>query len=137
MARLEEEFNTLYQTALKFEKKYNRASQERDELSDRCDYLSEELKTLKTSDKELKTEIRELKRVNRVLKRQSSGVEDKYKDKIAKLERDIILRDGKIQQLEDSRRDLQERYQELKTDFREQRKWVMNGMSRAGGVVRE
>jgi hypothetical protein len=50
-------------------------------------------------------------------------MEEKYKDKIAILEREKLLSDGKIQQLEEARKDLYERYNDLKQDFREQQRW--------------
>ena len=68
--------------------------------------LEEENNSLKESAKKFQKELRELKYHN------------------ATLERDLILKDGKIQQLDESRKDLKERYRELKEDFREQQKWL-------------
>lgn len=48
-------------------------------------------------------------------------------EKMSKMERDIILKDGKIQQLEDAKNDLSERYKELKEDFRESQRWNREG----------
>ena len=45
--------------------------------------------------------------------------EDKLLEKISRLEREKLLCDGRIQQLEEARKDIQERYNELKQDFRE------------------
>ena len=45
--------------------------------------------------------------------------QEKLNNDIAKLERDKILADGKIQQLEETNRDLRERYSELRQDMRE------------------
>lgn len=44
-------------------------------------------------------------------------------NKIANLERDKILLEGRISQLEDSCKDWKERYTELKQDYREMQKW--------------
>ena len=46
------------------------------------------------------------------------------------MERDIILKDGKIHRLEDTKKDLRERYNELKEDFREQQRWNREGQTR-------
>ena len=48
--------------------------------------------------------------------------EENYKNTISTLQREKILFEGRIQQLEEVRRDLKERYDELKQDYREQRK---------------
>jgi hypothetical protein len=44
------------------------------------------------------------------------------REKCNNLERDKIIFTGRIQQLEESRKELQERYQELKQDYRELQK---------------
>lgn len=70
---------------------------------------------LETENKSIKREIRNLKRDNKM-------IEDKYRDKIVHLERDLFVKDGKIQRLEDAKKDLKERYMELKEDWREERR---------------
>jgi exonuclease VII small subunit len=42
-------------------------------------------------------------------------------NQIASLQRDLILRDGRIQQLEESKKDLADRYKELREDSKAQR----------------
>ena len=69
-------------------------------------------------------EIEELQHTIHELKKQLSDMEDIYKDKITHLERTKLLNEGKIQQLEDAKRDIQERYVELKQDYREQTRWI-------------
>lgn len=71
---------------------------------------------------QLETENRELFRTVRTLKKQINEIEEKYKDKIASLEREKLLADGKVQQLEEAKQDLLERYKDLKQDFREQQR---------------
>lgn len=39
-------------------------------------------------------------------------------DKIVQLERELLLKDGKISQLEDAKKELRERYNELREDYR-------------------
>lgn len=79
---------------------------------------------LEEENKSLAQTIRELKRELSDRDKAASETEQKYKDKIASLERDRLLFEGRIQQLEEARRDLQERYNELKQDFREHQKWT-------------
>lgn len=71
---------------------------------------------------QLETENRELFRTVRTLKKQINEIEEKYKDKIASLEREKLLADGKVQQLEEAKQDLLERYKDLKQDYREQQR---------------
>ena len=85
--------------------------------------LSNELpdqSTVQDLENENKNHIKTIK----TLKKQLSEIEEKYKDKIAVLEREKLLFEGRIQQLEEARKDLQERYSDLKQDFREQQRWV-------------
>lgn len=70
---------------------------------------------LETENKSLRKEIRNMKRDNKVF-------DDKHRDKIVHLERDLFVKDGKIQRLEDAKKDLKERYTELKEDWREERR---------------
>lgn len=66
---------------------------------------------------ELEAEIQSLKKKLRETK-------EMYESKIATLERDAMLKDGKIQQLSEAKEDLRERYKDLKADYREQQRWV-------------
>jgi len=70
---------------------------------------------LEADSKSLRKEIRNLKRTNQI-------VEDKHREKIVQLERDLFVKDGQIQRLEDAKKDLKERYMELKEDWREERR---------------
>lgn len=102
---------------LEIKKKENKDLQ--DEL-ERWKKLSNELpdhSTVQELENENKNHIKTIK----TLKKQLSETEEKYKDKIALLEREKIWT---IQHLEESKKDLQERYTELKQDFREQQRWV-------------
>jgi chromosome segregation ATPase len=91
---------------------------------------SEELPDTELVD-ELETENKNMRRQIRSLKKEIRSVEEKFKDRIAKLEREKLLSDGKIQQLEEARKDLKERYSELKQDYREQQRWSRGMTSRA------
>ena len=70
---------------------------------------------LENQNKSLIKQIRNLKKDNKIS-------EDKYRDKLINLERDLFIKDGKIQRLEDAKKDLNERYLELKEDWREERR---------------
>jgi multidrug resistance efflux pump len=72
---------------------------------------------------DLETENRKLSKNLRQANKQLHDSEEKYSDKIARLEREKLLAEGKIQQLEEARKDLQERYNDLKQDYREQQRW--------------
>ena len=39
------------------------------------------------------------------------------------IEREMLLKDSKIQRLEEAKKELKERYNELKDDYREQQRW--------------
>lgn len=93
--------------------------------SERWKKLSEQLPDPNLVE-DLETENKNLSKMVKSLKKQLCEVEEKYKDKIARLEREKILSEGKIQQLEDARKDLHERYNDLKQDFREQQRWGHN-----------
>lgn len=102
---------------LEIKKKENKDLQ--DEL-ERWKKLSNELpdhSTVQELENENKNHIKTIK----TLKKQLSEIEEKYKDKIALLEREKLWT---IQHLEESKKDLQERYSDLKQDFREQQRWV-------------
>lgn len=88
--------------------------------------LSETLPDSNTFD-EIENENRAHLKTIKSLKKQLNETEEKYKDKISKLEREKLLYEGRIQQLEEARKDLQDRYCELKQDMREQRLTYMSG----------
>ena len=70
---------------------------------------------LENDNKNLMKELRKLKRDNKL-------DYEKHRDKISQLERDLFIKDGTIQRLEDSKKDLNERFLELKEDWREERR---------------
>lgn len=104
-----------------------------DQLEEKNANLLEENETLKRKLKErlpdgdimeeLETENKNFRKEIRGLKRENKEVVDKYQNRISQLERDILLKDGKIQRLEEAQKDLRERYKELKEDYREQQRW--------------
>ena len=73
---------------------------------------------------ELELENKNQRKTIRSMKKEYRELEEKYAGKIAHMERDIMLKDGKIQQLEDAKKDLKERYKDLKEDYREQQRWA-------------
>jgi hypothetical protein len=71
---------------------------------------------------ELETENKSLRKEIRIWKRDNKIFQDKHRDKTIHLERDLFVKDGKIQRLEEAKKDLKERYTELKEDWREERR---------------
>ena len=75
--------------------------------------------SLQTENEQLENDLKTHHKEFKLLKKQINEL----KDKIVSLERDNLLKEGKIQQLDETKKDLQERYNDLKQDFREQQKW--------------
>jgi chromosome segregation ATPase len=105
---------------------------ELDKLEEKCNYLQKENSELKKKNvnipdgdlmDELENENKTFRKDIRRLNRQNKESTEKDKNKISQLERDILLKDGKIQRLEEANKDLKDRYTELKEDFREQQRW--------------
>jgi len=103
------------------------------DLTSTVDKANEDIKRWKTHSEnlpdadlleELEQENKGHRKTIRNLKKDVKDLEEKYLGKVATLERDIMLKDGKIQQLEEARKDIKERYKELKEDYREQQRWV-------------
>ena len=104
-----------------------------DRLEEKCHFLEKENDDLKKKSvpdniiNELENEIKILRKENKLLKRENTELYEKDKNKISQLERDIILKDGKIQRLEEAKKDMKDRYIELKEDFRECQRWYRQG----------
>jgi len=61
---------------------------------------------------------KETKKTIKTLKKELEDSRTKYEKKICDLERDKILAESKLQQIEESRKDLKERYTELKEEYK-------------------
>jgi len=101
-----------------------------DRLDEKCTILQDENDELKNNNNpdgdlmdELENENKTFRKEIRFLKRTNKELTDKDTNKISQLERDILLKDGKIQRLEEVNKDLKDRYNELKEDFREHQRW--------------
>ena len=99
----------------------NRLSKQRSEI-DRWKKLSENLPDPELLE-ELEVENKQYRQENRKLKKDIRILKEKYKDHVARLEREKLLSDGKIQQLEEAKKDLRERLNDLKQDYRETARW--------------
>lgn len=66
---------------------------------------------------ENKALIKEIRHLNKIGKIQT----EKHREKLLELERELFVKDGKIQRLEDAKKDIKERYAELKEDWRAER----------------
>lgn len=105
---------------------------ELDRLEENCRLLqidNDELKDInqhQDSDlmDELENENKTFRKEIRFLKREQKELNEKNTNKISQLERDILLKDGKIQRLEEAKKDLKDRYSELKEDYREHQRWI-------------
>ena len=75
---------------------------------------------------ELEIENKSLRKEIRVLRKNVKVIDDKHREKVIQFERDLFVKDGKIQRLEDAKKDLKERYIELKEDLREERRNYSN-----------
>uniref|UniRef100_A0A6C0EM78 Uncharacterized protein n=1 Tax=viral metagenome TaxID=1070528 RepID=A0A6C0EM78_9ZZZZ len=123
--------------------KYERAKeaattwyQKYQDLQEQIDELKEENRDLKREKEERPDEdfTEELEAENKQLRHEVRKLRKDLhdcKDRVAKLDRERLLSDGKIQQLEDAKKDLRERYNDLKQDFRESQRWNRNTVSRA------
>jgi chromosome segregation ATPase len=110
------------------------------DVEDELDRLEEKCRTLENKNEELKksgnnnpdndlldeleTENKAFRKEIRILKRENKELSETNKTKIVQLERDILLKDGKIQRLDETKKDLKDRYTELKEDFREHQRWA-------------
>ena len=117
-----------YDECLELQEKIENLSNMNKDLIDQNEYLLDNIKDLDTNEKnndvvdELESEIKSLRKENRNLKKDNKLLEDNFRDKILQLERDLFVKDGKIQRLEDAKKDLNERYLELKEDWREEKR---------------
>ena len=72
---------------------------------------------------ELEDENNELKNAIKLIKNQHKEEnEQEYKNTFI-LQKDVMLKDGKIQQLQDTVESLKQRYKDLYEEYRDQRKW--------------
>jgi len=146
---LKEKTRTWYERAQDFQEKNEKLlslneelERENERLTNANRELTAEVKRLKSYDEEqpdpdlideLEAENKSQRKIIRNMKKESKEIEEKYAGKLVHLERDIMLKDGKIQQLEDAKKDLKERYKDLKEDYREQQRWVRGTTSVAPG----
>lgn len=104
-----EKYERLKMAIYEWNTKYKEEKEKNNILNQRIQELEKDLELSRDKeDQEIKT-----------LKRAFNEAENKYKDRISHLERDKLLMEGKIQQLEDAKKDLHERYNDLKQDYRE------------------
>lgn len=80
---------------------------------------------------DLETENKELRKEVRSFKKKIKELQEKYDSKVTVLERELMLKDGKIQTLEETKKDLKERYKDLKDDLREYQRWSRGGHGNA------
>lgn len=93
---------------------------------EKCNDLIDQLKDENKLVEELKDKLYELENLDnkkdiKLLKKEYKSIIEKNKDKIQQLERDLLLKDGTIQRLEECKKDLKEMYTDLKDELKEYR----------------
>lgn len=135
-----EKYETAKEAAIVWNKKYTDAREQNHELG-------RELSKAKTLHRELQKQIQllhgdvkrwkkcsedlpdpdhviELESALKTSRREHVELESKYMAKLAAADREKLLMEGRIEQLQESRTDLKERYAELKEDYRDQKRWA-------------
>lgn len=125
-------------------KKYEDIKNKAQKWLDECERLKEIIENLEYNNRELKNEMNELKeheipdkglsdeleaeiqslkKTIRNISKDKKLLEDTHREKVYQIEREMLLKDSKIQRLEEAKKELKERYNELKDDYREQQRW--------------
>jgi hypothetical protein len=112
------------------EKENDNLLEENRDLIEQLDRVRQQIKGYKVNVQdtellnELENENKIFRKTIRDIKKDNKIILEKNEDKVRVLERDIMLKDGKIQRLEDGYMDLKERYKELKDEIREEKRWI-------------
>lgn len=98
-----------------------------DKLNETVDKLNETVSNLKQNNQKLSHDLEQSQSHSNKgeieeLRKKHKEAEERLKDKIANLEREKILAEGRVQHFDEARKDLYERYNELKSDYRELQK---------------
>jgi chromosome segregation ATPase len=93
------------------------------ELRDVISDLEKSMSTLSTHS-DYAEQLDSMKKEIQMLKKDKKRDMESYTTKLAQLEREIMLKDANIQRLEDTRKDLHERYDELRSDYKDQQRWI-------------
>ena len=115
-------------------KKYQDLKHRAQQWIDKCEKLEYENQELKDQISDLKNDYPEMDEIEeelnsnrktiKTLIREKKLIVEKSRDSLSKLEREILLKDSQIHRMEDAKKDLKDRYNELKEDFREQQRWI-------------
>lgn len=100
------------------EEKINNLYQENESLKNKIKTHTLDTKLLE----ELENENKAFRKLTRSLKREKKEILEKNHTTLYKFKTDIILRDAKIESLEEGKKAMRERYNELKEDYREERR---------------
>lgn len=102
-----------------------------EKLSEELDTVYKLNKSLEETNSQLRDHINslpddeEIDRLQEKYKTQKKVISH-LKEENKKLEQKLTLKEVKIQQLEEYRKDLKEQYNELKSDFKEYQRWTRN-----------
>ena len=114
-----------YNTCSELKDKVNKLTQMNKDLIIQNEDLLDQVNDLNNFQKEPNKEMIELENENKALVKDIRNLKkdnNLFSDKLVLLERDLFIKDGKIQRLEDAKKDLNERYLELKEDWRDERR---------------
>lgn len=143
-ANLKDKIEDLTNKNENFERENEDLTQDKSDLLSKCNKLTRERDTIVEKYEELKsrpplvrvdnTRIDELKSENRdtrdivkQLRRQLKDTEERECKNTFSLQKDVMLKEGKIQQLEDALESLKHRYTDLYEEYRDQRRWEREG----------
>ena len=114
-----------YNMCSELKDKVNKLTQMNKDLIIQNEDLLDQVNDLNNFQKEPNKEMIELENENKALVKDIRNLKkdnNLFSDKLVLLERDLFIKDGKIQRLEDAKKDLNERYIELKEDWRDERR---------------
>ena len=114
-----------YNMCSELKDKVNKLTQMNKDLIIQNEDLLDQVNDLNNFQKEPNKEMIELENENKALVKDIRNLKkdnNLFSDKLVLLERDLFIKDGKIQRLEDAKKDLNERYLELKEDWRDERR---------------
>ena len=122
-----QKYDYIKDVAKKYKEKSDKLKEECGELKEKLSELYEDFESSLENMENMKREYDDgncdVKNIVKKHKKEIREMNEYYKDKINKMERELIIKDSSIQRLEDSKKDLKERYQELKEDYRESQRW--------------
>lgn len=126
-----QKYDDLKNKAQQWHKKFLNIKEERDTFLDKIEELEDKIEKfvdneeviaeMTESNEKINKELDTLKKERKMFMKNLS---EKYKDTISNLEKEILIKDGQIQRLDDQRKDLHERYIDLRDENKELNRYV-------------